>query len=114
MLFEIDSQSDINVRFPTKQGVEPLLEPFSLPFVQEGLVEILLLSVAAGLIGSWLVLRGLAFYSHAVGTASFPGLVLADGVGFPAALGAFGMAGVFTAVSSLLARARNSTVSDCR
>lgn len=87
-----------------------MFEPFSLPYVQEGLIEILLLSVAAGLIGSWLVLRGLAFYSHAVGTASFPGLVLADGIGFPAALGAFGMAGLFTALSSLLARARRSTV----
>lgn len=87
-----------------------MFEPFSLPYVQEGLIEILLLSVAAGLIGSWLVLRGLAFYSHAVGTASFPGFVLADGIGFPAALGAFGMAGVFTAISSLLGRARRSTV----
>ncbi len=87
-----------------------MLEPFNLPFVQEGLIEILLLSVAAGLIGSWVVLRGLSFYSHAVGTAAFPGLVLADGVGFPAALGAFGMAAVFTAVSSLLRRARRSTV----
>lgn len=87
-----------------------MLEPFNLPYVQEGLVEILLLSVAAGLIGSWIVLRGLAFYSHAVGTATFPGLVLADGIGFPATLGAFGMAGVFTAFSSLLNRARRSTV----
>ena len=25
------------------------------------------------LIGTWVVLRGLAFYSHAVGTAAFPG-----------------------------------------
>ncbi|MGK2933300.1 MAG: metal ABC transporter permease, partial [Solirubrobacterales bacterium] len=65
-----------------------MLETFSLPFVQEGLVEILLLSVPAGLVGSWIVLRGLAFHSHAVGTASFPGLVLADGIGFSAALGA--------------------------
>lgn len=87
-----------------------MLEPFNLPYVQEGLIEILLLSVAAGLIGSWVVLRGLSFYSHAVGTATFPGLVLADGVGFSPALGAFGMAAVFTAFSSLLARARRSTV----
>ena len=85
-----------------------MLETFTLPYVQEGLIEILLLSVPAGLIGTWIVLRGLAFYSHAIGTASFPGLVLADGLGFPAALGAFGMAGVFTAVSALLARSRRA------
>ena len=81
-----------------------MLETFTLPYVQEGLVEILLLSIPAGLIGTWIVLRGLAFYSHAIGTASFPGLVLADGLGFSPALGAFGMAGIFTAFSALIAR----------
>ncbi len=85
-----------------------MLEPFSLPYVQEGLIEILLLSIPAGLIGTWIVLRGLAFYSHAIGTASFPGLVLADGIGFSPALGAFGMAGVFTALSTLLARSKRT------
>ena len=44
----------------------------------------------AGVPGTWIVLRGLAFYAHAVGTAAFPGLVLADGLGFGASLGAFG------------------------
>lgn len=85
-----------------------MLETFTLPYVQEGLIEILLLSIPAGLIGSWIVLRGLAFYSHAIGTASFPGLVLADGLGFPAALGAFGMAGVFTLLSALIARSKRA------
>ena len=41
--------------------------------------------MAGGLLGTWIVLRGLAFYAHAVGTAAFPGLVLADGLGFAAA-----------------------------
>ena len=85
-----------------------MLEPFSLPYVQEGLLEILLLSIPAGLIGTWIVLRGLAFYSHAIGTASFPGLVLADGLGFSPALGAFGMAGVFTALSALVSRSKRT------
>lgn len=85
-----------------------MFEPFTLPYVQEGLVEILLLSIPAGLIGTWIVLRGLAFYAHAIGTASFPGLVLADGLGFSPALGAFGMAGVFTALSSLIARSKRT------
>lgn len=66
--------------------------------------------MAAGLIGTWVVLRGLSFYSHAIGTAAFPGLVLADGLGFSAALGAFGMAALFTALSSLIGRsARTAT-----
>jgi ABC-type Zn uptake system ZnuABC Zn-binding protein ZnuA/ABC-type Mn2+/Zn2+ transport system permease subunit len=81
-----------------------VLEPFQLPFVQRGLFEILILSVPAGLLGTWIVLRGLAFFSHAVGTAAFPGLVLADGLGFAAPLGAFGAAVIFSAGSALLGR----------
>jgi len=81
-----------------------MLEPFQLPFVQRGLLEILILAVPAGLLGTWIVLRGLAFFSHAVGTAAFPGLVLADGLGFAAPLGAFGAALVFTAGNAALGR----------
>jgi ABC-type Zn uptake system ZnuABC Zn-binding protein ZnuA/ABC-type Mn2+/Zn2+ transport system permease subunit len=81
-----------------------VLEPFQLPFVQRGLFEILILAVPAGLLGTWIVLRGLAFFSHAVGTAAFPGLVLADGLGFAAPLGAFGAAVLFSAGSALLGR----------
>ncbi|MEK6272562.1 MAG: zinc ABC transporter substrate-binding protein [Actinomycetota bacterium] len=83
-----------------------LLDPFQLPFVQRGLLELLILSIPAGLLGTWIVLRGLAFFSHAVGTAAFPGLVLADGLSFAAPLGAFGAAVVFSAGTSVLARRR--------
>lgn len=81
-----------------------MLEPFQLPFVQRGLLEILILAVPAGLLGTWVVLRGLAFFSHAVGTAAFPGLVLADGLGFAAPLGAFGAAALFTVGNAALGR----------
>ena len=47
------------------------------PYVQRALVELALLAVLAGVLGSWIVLRRLAFYTHAVGTATFPGLVVA-------------------------------------
>jgi ABC-type Zn uptake system ZnuABC Zn-binding protein ZnuA/ABC-type Mn2+/Zn2+ transport system permease subunit len=85
-----------------------MLEPFELPFVQRGLVEVLILAVPAGLLGTWIVLRGLAFFSHAVGTAAFPGLVLADGLGFAPPLGAFGAAIVFTAGNAAFGRGRDS------
>lgn len=81
-----------------------MLDAFQLPFVQRGLIEMLILAVPAGLLGTWIVLRGLSFFSHAVGTAAFPGLVLADGLGFAAPLGAFGAAAVFAAGSGLLGR----------
>ncbi|HRV59705.1 MAG TPA: zinc ABC transporter substrate-binding protein, partial [Solirubrobacterales bacterium] len=85
-----------------------MFEAFSLPFFQRGLAEILLLAIPCGLIGSWVVLRGLAFHSHAVGTATFPGLVLADGLGFAAALGAFGAAALFTLLTVAIARSRRT------
>ena len=72
-----------------------MLAPFHYAFVQRGVLEVLLLSVGAGLLGTWIVMRGLAFYSHAVATAAFPGLVLADGLGFSAPLGAFAAAALF-------------------
>jgi zinc/manganese transport system substrate-binding protein len=83
-----------------------VLAPFHYAFVQRGVLEIALLSIAAGLLGTWIVLRGLAFYSHAVGTAAFPGLVLADGLAFPAGLGAFAAAVVFAFGVERLARDR--------
>ena len=81
-----------------------MLEPFQLEFVQRGVLEVLLLSGAAGLLGTWIVMRGLSFYAHAVGTAAFPGLVLADGLGFSAPLGAFAAALVFAFGVERLAR----------
>jgi ABC-type Zn uptake system ZnuABC Zn-binding protein ZnuA/ABC-type Mn2+/Zn2+ transport system permease subunit len=87
-----------------------VLEPLSLPFVQRGMLEVLLLALAAGLAGTWVVLRGLAFYAHAVGTATFPGLVLAAGLGFAAPLGAAGAALAFAlAMGALAARRRPGT-----
>lgn len=81
-----------------------MFEAFQLPFVQRGLVEVLLLAVPAGLLGTWIVLRGLAFFSHAVGTATFPGLVLADGLGLGAPLGAFAAALAFSLGNALPGR----------
>src|SRR3954464_9750559 len=52
-----------------------------LPFMRTALVEIALLGFAGGLLGAWIVLRRLAFFAHAVGGATFPGLVVADATG---------------------------------
>jgi ABC-type Zn uptake system ZnuABC Zn-binding protein ZnuA/ABC-type Mn2+/Zn2+ transport system permease subunit len=78
--------------------------PFDLPYVQRAVVEVALLALGAGVLGTWIVLRGLSFYAHAVGTAAFPGLVLADGLGFSATLGAFATAGLVAVSVAVLAR----------
>ncbi len=58
------------------------------PYIQRGLVEVLLLAVLAGVLGTWIVLRQLPFYTHAIGTATFPGLVVAAAWGIPPQLAA--------------------------
>jgi ABC-type Mn2+/Zn2+ transport system permease subunit len=65
---------------------------FSAPYMQRALLEMLLLAVPAGLLGSWIVLRRLAFFTHAVGTASFPALVLASAWGIAPQLAALAAA----------------------
>ena len=65
---------------------------FELQFLREALIEVVLLGLAGGLVGAWIVLRRLAFYSHAVGSATFPGLVTADATGMSASLLALAVA----------------------
>jgi len=85
-----------------------MLGPFHYAFVQRGALEALLLAVPAGLLGTWIVLRGLAFFAHAVGTAAFPGLVLADGLAWPAPAGAGLAAGAYVLGVDRLAARRES------
>ncbi len=81
-----------------------LTDPLSAPYFQRALAEVLLLSVPCGLLGSWIVLRRLAFFSHAVGTAAFPGLVLAARWGVAPQVAALASALGFSAGLEGLAR----------
>lgn len=73
------------------------LDLVELPFMRTALLELVLLALAGGAIGAWIVLRRLAFFAHASGTATFPGLVAADASGVSPTLAglavAFGYAG---------------------
>jgi manganese/iron transport system permease protein len=57
------------------------LDLADLPFLREALLELVLLAVTGGVLGAWIVLRRLAFFSHAAGSATFPGLVAALATG---------------------------------
>ena len=83
-----------------------MLDPFQLPFMQRAALEILLLAPLAGLLGAQIVLRHLAFFTHGVGAAAFPGLVLAAPAGIPPVLAALGIGGGFAALLERLARRR--------
>lgn len=74
-----------------------MLDAFEPAYMQRALAIGLLVAVPLGLLGAWVVLRGLAFFGHAVGVATFPGVVV--GLGVPAVgpfVGALGAAAVFT------------------
>jgi len=76
------------------------------PYVQRAIAELALLAVLAGVLGSWIVLRRLAFYTHAVGTATFPGLVVAAPWGVAPQVTALAAALGFGAGIERLARGR--------
>ncbi len=78
--------------------------PFELEFMQRGALEILLLAPLAGLLGAQIVLRRLAFFTHSVGTAAFPGLVVAGPLGLPPTLCAVAVAALFAAALERLGR----------
>ena len=81
-----------------------MLDAFSAPYMQRALVEVLLLAVPAGVLGSWIVLRRLAFFAHAVGTVTFPGLVVAGPWGVAPQLTALAAALGFGAAQERLGR----------
>jgi manganese/iron transport system permease protein len=78
----------------------------SAPYVQRALLEMLLLAVPAGLLGSWIVLRRLAFFTHAVGSVSFPALVVASAWGIAPQLAALAAALGFGVAQERVERAR--------
>ena len=65
--------------------------PLAMPsYLQHALLGLALLSVPGGILGAWIALPQTAFYTHAVGTAAFPGLVVAGPWGVPAQRAALG------------------------
>lgn len=80
--------------------------PFDTPYMQRALVEVLLLAGLGGVLGTWIVLRRLAFFTHGVGTAAFPVLVAAGPLGVAPQLAALGAALVYAGALEPLARTR--------
>jgi len=76
----------------------------SAPYVQRALLEMLLLAVPAGMLGGWIVLRRHAFFAHAVGSVSFPALVLASAWGIAPQLAALAAALGFGVAQERLGR----------
>lgn len=69
--------------------IEYLLEPLSFGFMQRGLLASVLVAVVCGVLGSFVVLKGLAFIGDALAHASFGGVALAFVLGLNIYVGAF-------------------------
>jgi manganese/iron transport system permease protein len=54
-----------------------MLDPLRYPFMRSGVLEVVLLGAACGLIGPFVVQRKLTFFGHALSHAIFPALVIA-------------------------------------
>jgi manganese/iron transport system permease protein len=65
-----------------------LTDPLQFEFMQRALVAIALTGVVSGVLGSYVVLRGLAFIGDALTHAVFPGIVIAVAMGRSILLGA--------------------------
>lgn len=74
--------------------------------MRQAALEIVLLAPLAGILGTQIVLRRLAFFTHGLGAAAFPGLVIAGPAGIPPAAAAFGASGGFAVLLERLSRRR--------
>jgi len=75
-----------------------ITDPLAYGFMQRGLVASVIVGVVCAVMGTFVVLKGLAFIGDAVSHATFPGLVIAYIVGAPLYIG-----GAIAAVATALA-----------
>ena len=78
------------------------LEAFEPEFMQRALLGGLVAVVATSLVGTWVVLRGLAFLGDALAHGVIPGIALAVLLGFSPVIGAFVSALVMSGMVSLI------------
>ncbi len=84
--------------------MEVFLDAFEPAFMQRALIGSLIAVIATSLVGTWVVLRGLAFLGDALAHGVIPGIALAVLLGFNPVIGAFVaalvMSGLVSAVAS--------------
>jgi len=81
-----------------------LFEPFALEFFQRAVVGGALVAVLCGVVGTWVVIRGMAFLGEALAHGMLPGVAFATVLGLPVLLGAAASAGVMSVVLGVLQR----------
>jgi len=86
--------------------VEWLLIPFEVSFVQRALVAGVLVSAVCAVVGTWVVLRGMAFIGDAMSHGMLPGVAIASLTGVNLLIGAALSAGVMALGVTALGRSR--------
>jgi manganese/iron transport system permease protein len=83
-----------------------LTDPLQFEFMRRALIAVILTGIASGVLGSYVVLRGLAFIGDALTHAVFPGIVIAFAIGQSILLGAL-IVGLLTALGiAVISRGR--------
>lgn len=90
--------------------IQWIADPLQYPFMQRALLEVVLMGLTTGIIGTYVVLRGMAFIGDALAHAIFPGVVIAFLFNISFFVGALAF-GVLTALS-IGALSRNRRVSE--
>ncbi|MER7858960.1 zinc ABC transporter permease AztB [Amycolatopsis japonica] len=86
--------------------MEWLLIPFEVSFVQRALVAGVLVSTVCAVVGTWVVLRGMAFIGDAMSHGMLPGVAIASLTGVNLLIGAAISAGVMALGVTALGRSR--------
>ncbi|WP_039923267.1 zinc ABC transporter permease AztB [Amycolatopsis decaplanina] len=86
--------------------MEWLLIPFEVSFVQRALVAGVLVSAVCAIVGTWVVLRGMAFIGDAMSHGMLPGVAIASLTGVNLLIGAAISAGVMALGVTALGRSR--------
>lgn len=85
------------------------LAPFALDFVQRGMIGGALVAILCGVVGTWVVIRGMAFLGEALAHGMLPGVALATVTGLPVlAGGALSAIAMSLGIGALQRRARLS------
>jgi manganese/iron transport system permease protein len=83
-----------------------LTDPLQFEFMRRAFIAVILTGIASGVLGSYVVLRGLAFIGDALTHAVFPGIVIAFAIGQSILLGAL-IVGLLTALGiAVISRGR--------
>ncbi|MGE0135130.1 MAG: metal ABC transporter permease [Dehalococcoidia bacterium] len=83
-----------------------ITDPLQYPFLQRALIEIAIVGALCGLVGCFVVLRGLAFIGDALAHAVFPGVVLSYLAGRSILIGAFVFGGLTALGIGVLSKSR--------